>query len=343
MTNEGGIAGVLEDYLGALRDGNRAAALALVRRMLSDGHDVLSVIETVLAPAQLRVGELWVRDAWSVAQEHVATAISEAALTVLAVDRETTAGPEPGAPHVVVSCVEQEWHALPALMVAEHLRAAGVNVSYLGANSSAQHLVRHIHETGPDAVLLSCSLSAFLPLARRQIEAVRETGTPVVVGGSAFDPKRAAVLGANGFAASGPEAGWVVQAVPAAVGPAEPLSHPGADEAYLVFGDREPLADEVERLLLQNLAVGAPAPLMADDESWLRVLDDQMPHVVGSVAGALVTGDSRIVADALDWVEMVLRHRNAPPTVGPALREALHTALHDVPVAANMLAGMQHR
>lgn len=345
MSNEGGWSGVLDDYLRALRDGNRGEALALVRRMRSEGHDVLSVIETVLAPAQLRVGELWVRDAWSVAQEHVATAISEAALTMLAVEREAEAMAPPGAPLVLVSCVEQEWHSLPALMVAEHLRAEGVAVSYLGANSSAQHLVRHIHEVGPDAVLLSCSLTGFLPLARRQIEAVRETGTPVVVGGPAFDRagKRAAVLGATGFAASGGRARAVLRDLPSEVGPASPLTHPGADEAYLVFGDREALADEVERLLLQKLAVRAAAPLIADDESWLRVLDDQMPHLVGSVAGALVTGDSLVLAEALDWAETVLQHRNAPGTVGPALRAALYAALHEVPVAASMLAALQRR
>ena len=125
---------------------------------------MLTLIQRLLAPAQLRVGELWVSDAWSVAQEHAATAISESVLTSLAVERERQARPAADAPTLIVSCVEQEWHALPALMVTEHLRAEGFGVSYLGANSSAQGLVRHVHELGPRAVLLSCSLSAFLPL-----------------------------------------------------------------------------------------------------------------------------------------------------------------------------------
>ncbi len=336
---------VLDGYLSALRRGNRAAALDLVRGLRAEGHDVLAIIKAVLAPAQHRVGELWVQDAWSVAQEHAATAISEAALTMLAVEREAGASAPEGAPLVVVGCVEQEWHALPALMVAEHLRAAGLAVSYLGANSSAQHLVRHIHEVAPRAVLLSCSLSAFLPLARRQIEAVRETGTPVMVGGSAFDAegRRARVLGATAFAASGPEAVSLVPTLPPAVTVAEPLSHPGSDEAYVVFGDREALADEVERLLFHTLGNGETAPVSVTDESWLRVLDDQMPHLVGAVAGALVTGDNRILAEALDWAEVVLEHRRAPAAVGPALRQALYAAMHDVPVAASMLAGLQRR
>ncbi len=330
---------MLDTYLSALESGRRADALGLIRGLRADGHDLLSIMRDVLAPAQLRVGELWVQDRWSVAQEHVATAISESALHMLAVEREAAAAAPPDAPLVLVACVEQEWHALPALMVAEHLRADGLAVSYLGANSSAQHLVRHVHETGARAVLLSCSLSTFLPLARSQIEAVRETGTPVVVGGAAFDPagKRAAALGANGFATSGPEAAAVVRGLPTAVAVAEPLTHPGAEEAYLVFGDRENLADEIERLLFQTLGRVAGTPTSTDDESWLAVLDDQMPHLVGSVAGALVTGDSRIVADALEWADGVLVHRHAPAEVGPALRQAMRSALHDVTVAAQML------
>ncbi|MGZ4438061.1 MAG: cobalamin B12-binding domain-containing protein [Nocardioidaceae bacterium] len=336
---------MLTDFLGALGTGDRTRAFGVVRGLRSEGVDVLTIVTELLAPAQRRVGELWVRDAWSVAQEHAATAISEAALHSLAVerDRELRAGDSPDAPLVIVSCVEQEGHALPALIVAEHLRGAGYAVSYLGANASAQHLVRHIHELGPRAVLLSCSISAFLPLARRQVEAVRETGTPVVVGGSAFDAagKRAQALGATAFAGSGPEAARLIGELPNAVSAAEPLVHPGAEEAYLVFGDREALADEVERLLLTSLAAARVPPVADEGRSWLRVLDDQMPHLVGAMAGALVTGDRQVAADALNWAEVVLLHRGAPPEVGPALRIALHRALHDVPVAAGMLAALQ--
>jgi methanogenic corrinoid protein MtbC1 len=327
----------VEEYLTALRRGDRSAALALVRRLQQRGHDVLDIIHGLLAPAQLRVGELWVADVWSVAQEHAATAISEAVLTTLAMEREQHARPPQDAPSVVVSCVEQEWHALPALMLTEHLRADGFAVSYLGANASAQGLVRHIHDTGPRAVLLSCSLAAFLPLARRQVEAVRESGTPVVVGGSAFDAegRRAAKMGATAFARTATDVAAVLGRLPTAVPPAPPLTHPGAEEAYVVFSDRESLADDVERLMLQALAIESPRVTHAP--GWVRVLDDQLPHLVGSVAGALVCDDPTIVADATGWAEVVLRHRGAPPGTGPALRAALREALQGLPVATRLV------
>ncbi len=252
----------IEEYLAALGRGDRPAAVGQVRRLRDDGHDVVTLVSELLAPAQLRVGELWVADTWSVAREHAATAISESVLTMLALERETTAAVPADAPAVIVSCVEQEWHALPALMVAEHLRADGYAVTFLGANSSAQVLVRHVHDLGPVAALLSCSLSGFLPLARRQVEAVRETGTPVVVGGAAFDAdgRRARTLGATAFARSAAGVGDLVGSLPAAVPPVPPLTHPGAEEAFVVFGDREQLADDVHQRLLRSLPCDTTEP-----------------------------------------------------------------------------------
>jgi MerR family transcriptional regulator, light-induced transcriptional regulator len=330
------------EYLSALKRGDRSAALEQARALRSEGHDLLELILHLIAPAQLRVGELWVSDSWSVAQEHVATAISEAVLTALAVDGPGPTRAAEGAPSVVVSCVEQEWHALPALMVTEQLRASGVAVSYLGANSSTQGLVRHIYDTGPSAVLLSCALSSFLPLTRREIEAVRETGTPVVVGGSAFDAggHRARVLGATAFATGATDVVEVLAGLPTAVPPAPPLTHAGAEEAFVVFADRESLADEASRLVLGSLVGpddGHP------ENGWRRVLDDQLPHLVGSVAGALVSDDPRVVSDALVWGEIVLRNRDAPLGTGAALRDALHEALHELPAATRLLDGVAPR
>jgi methanogenic corrinoid protein MtbC1 len=321
----------VQTYLAALSRGDRTSALGQVRGLRSEGHDVRVLIRHLLAPAQLRVGELWLSDAWSVAQEHAATAISEAVLTSLAVERELSAVARPDAPRVVVSCVEQEWHALPALMVAEHLRAQGFSVSYLGANSSAQGLVRHVHEIGPGAVLLSCSLSTFLPLARRQVEAVRETGTPVVVGGSAFDAAghRARVIGATAFAAGAAGVADLVSSLPTAVPPAPPLMHAGAEEAFVVFGDREAMADEVARAVLDAVS--------PHDPGWVRVLEDQLPDLVGSIAGALVSDDPTVVRDALAWAEIVLVNRRAPAGTGVALRRALADVVRDLPVASRLV------
>lgn len=321
-----------EEYLAALASGDRRAALEVVGRLRAAGMSVLAVMTEVIGPAQYRVGELWAADDWSVAQEHAATAVSESVLAVLATEIAT---PDVGASPVVVACVEQEWHALPARIVAEHIHEAGVPISYLGANASSEHLVRHIHEVAPRAVALSCSLSGSLPRVRRQIEAVRETGTPVIVGGAAFDREgqRARKIGANGFARSGEEAIALLAGLPKAVPPAEPLTHPGAQEALVVHSDRELIAARIRDHVLELHPSDEVQP-----DGWRRALLDHLPHLVGSVAGALVTDDPEVLEESLFWTDDVLAHRGAPADAAQEIRRALAQALRELPVAARLLA-----
>jgi MerR family transcriptional regulator, light-induced transcriptional regulator len=327
----------VEEYLTAVSVGDRAGALELVRRLMGAGSSTLEIIDEVVAPAQTRVGELWATDAWSVAQEHAATAVSEAVLGVLGAD-----GPTPAAfsAPVVVTCVEHEWHALPALIVAEHLRAARVPVSYLGANASAEHLVRHVLEVAPRAVALSCSLSASLPRVRRQIEAVRATGTPVVVGGAAFDleGRRAAVLGATAFASSGADSVHVVDRLPTAVPPAPPLTHPGASEGLAVQADREEITSRLRaRVLPRHPFAEGVEPQVA----WQRSLLDHLPHLVGALAGALVTDDRAVLDDAVTWLDDVMRHRDAPEGTAGNVVDGLRTVMGEHPAATRLLSGLR--
>src|SRR4029453_6545228 len=84
-----------------------------------------------------------------------ATAISERALA--AVSARTSVRPTRG--RVTVACVDGEWPALPVRILGEMLRLDGWRVDFLGANVPGPHLVTHLHQTGPDAVALSCMLA----------------------------------------------------------------------------------------------------------------------------------------------------------------------------------------
>ena len=323
-------------YLDAVSSGDRTAALEVVRRARDSGLTPLDVMSDVVGAAQLRIGELWAADRWSVAQEHAATAVSESVVAVLAAE---IADPAPGGAAVVVSCVEQEWHALPALLVAEHLRADGLPVSYLGANASAEHLVRHVHETAPRAVALSCSLSASLPLVRRQVEAVRATGTPVVVGGSAFDGegRRARAIGATAYARTGRDAVGVVRGLPTAVSPADPLTHEGAVEGQGVYADREDLTAALRARVAEAYPLGDGAELLP---GWQQALTDHLSHLVGSVSAALLTGDRTVVVEGAVWLRSVMDHREAPSGVTERVLGELRRLLAEHPEATRVLAAV---
>ena len=186
-------------YWSAVSAGDGRSALAVALAARDRGVRLEDVLTGLVLAAQLRVGELWAGNEWSVAGEHAATAVSEVVVRRL---NEDLPDPATG-PLYLVACVEREWHALPALVVATGLKSAGLRTLYLGASASRDELVGRILDTGPRLVMLSASLTSSLPRVRRQIEAVRGTGTPVLVGGSAFDAGgvRARRLGATAYAA----------------------------------------------------------------------------------------------------------------------------------------------
>ena len=77
------------------------------------------------------------------------------------------AGPRPTRGRVVVACMDGEWHALPARLVAEVLRFDGWDVTFLGASvpAAAPGLLPAPHD--PRAVALACALPMRLPHALR--------------------------------------------------------------------------------------------------------------------------------------------------------------------------------
>ncbi|MDI5982847.1 cobalamin B12-binding domain-containing protein, partial [Amycolatopsis magusensis] len=121
----------------------------------------------------------WAANRLSVAQEHAATAIND---RVIAAAVHSRPRPRAVLGRVTVACVDGEWHALPARLLAETLRLRGFTVDYLGAQVPVPHLITHLHRTGPDAVALSGSLAPRLPTAHATITACQAAGVPVIAG-----------------------------------------------------------------------------------------------------------------------------------------------------------------
>ncbi|MEU4746239.1 cobalamin-dependent protein, partial [Actinosynnema sp. NPDC023658] len=183
----------------AVVDGDEDRAAEVVLRALAEGIDAETVLLDVIGAVQRRVGAEWAANRLTVAQEHTATAINERVIVRLgaAVDRPARHGGR-----ITVACVDGEWHALPARLLAEVLKLRGFRVDYLGAQVPAPHLITHLHSTDPDAVALSGSLATRLPTAHATITACQSAGVPVVAGGAAFGPdgRYARLLGADVWA-----------------------------------------------------------------------------------------------------------------------------------------------
>ena len=325
----------LDAYWSAVAGVDDRAAYAVAAAARGRGVPLEEVLAGLVVAAQQRVGDLWCRDEWTVAQEHAATAVGEEVVRRLGEQVPDAAA----GPLVTVACVEREWHALPALVVALVLRDRGFRVGYLGASASRDHLVSAILDTGPRVVLLSASLTSSLPRVRRQVEAVRGTGTPVVVGGRAFDPEglRAQRLGATAYAATPAAAVPLLPTLPLLVPPAPPLRHAGALEARSIEAECDAVSHDVLRAARAGLGIDETPAGPPDD--WRVVLATFVPHVVDCLAGALLAQDPRVLGDARTWWTEVLAARCAPPATVPTLVEALAHRLHDHPEAVRLLDG----
>jgi methanogenic corrinoid protein MtbC1 len=325
----------LERYWAAVdaSDDDAAARRALAAR--DRGVPLEEVLTGLVVAAQLRVGELWAGNRWTVAREHAATAVAESVVRRLADDL-----PEPAAgPLYLVACVEREWHALPALVVSTILRAAGHRTLYLGASASRDELVARILDTGPRLVLLSASLTSSLPRVRRHIEAVRGTGTPTLVGGHAFDTGgvRAHRLGATAYALNVAEAAAMFEAMPRHVPEAPPLRHAGALEAREIAAQGDEVARDVMSATDRALGLSGGGEAAVSPDDWRVVLATYVPHVVDSLVGALLTDDPSVLAETRTWLDDVLTRRGGDPATPDTLQRALAARLREYPKALRML------
>jgi methanogenic corrinoid protein MtbC1 len=176
---------VREKYVAAQCRGDRRAALrVVVEEGLERGASVDQLQLEVLQEAQREIGRRWELGAISVAQEHMATAISHVVLAHL-YDRAPAV--RPNGRRILIACVQGELHDFPARLLADGLDLAGFEVRYLGADVPTSDLVREVAETKPDLVGLSVTMVSNLPALRGAVAELRQAhpSVAIAIGGSA--------------------------------------------------------------------------------------------------------------------------------------------------------------
>jgi hypothetical protein len=180
---------------------------------------------------------------------------------------------------------------------------------------------------------VSCSVLGSLPTTRRFIEAGTGAGVPVVVGGPAFgyDDARAVALGASAWAPDAHGAVAVLAGLPAVVPPAGPLPADAvAEQSALDLDHRRLVA------LLRDR--WSPTREVDADSRVLDVADDALHQALHAVAAALLTGDTRPVAETSAWIADLLRTRGADAAAITELASLMTTALRDYPLAGRLVA-----
>ena len=175
-----------EQYLRAQLAGDRREAVRLVveEGLAKRGASVVELQSHVIGAAQDEIGRLWQMNLVTIAQEHMATAISHLSLAAL-FERAKVA--KPVDKKLVIACVEGELHDLPARLVSDLLEIHGFDVRFLGANVPHDDLAAMVREERPALIGLSVTMSFNIPSLREAVSRVRViTDAPIFVGGHAL-------------------------------------------------------------------------------------------------------------------------------------------------------------
>jgi methanogenic corrinoid protein MtbC1 len=211
--------GVLKDeLLDAYRLSDEGAANKTINDALAL-YSLEQVVNDLLFPSLVEVGERWMRNEFTIAQEHFASALVRSRLANLF----HSSPYYPGGPLVLVACAPGELHEIGAQVLALFLRRSGYRVIYLGQNVPQESLLSMIRTLRPALVCCSASRSETAAPLRPLAEAVQQmradTGWAprLAFGGTIFTrhPDLAAKMGADFL---GPDASAAVRQVGALLG-----------------------------------------------------------------------------------------------------------------------------
>ena len=175
-----------EWYCEAVVRGDPALARLVVDHTLTRGASRAEIYLDVLAPSQIRIGELWHEGSLNVAQEHLATTVTMEVMDLLR--REMRPRTALGV-RAVVTPVEGDQHCIGARMIADFLAMDGWEVDFLSYGTPTRDLAEFVRQRGADLLALSSTMPELLPNVIAATDAVRGLGSPgpkILLGGAAL-------------------------------------------------------------------------------------------------------------------------------------------------------------
>jgi 5-methyltetrahydrofolate--homocysteine methyltransferase len=107
--------------------------------------------------------------------------------------------------HIIVGTVKGDLHDIGKNLVTMMVGSSGFEVTDLGVDVAPEEFVKAIKEKNATIVALSALLTTTMPMMRKTIDAIRESGladqVKVMVGGAPVTQAFADEIGADGYAA----------------------------------------------------------------------------------------------------------------------------------------------
>lgn len=174
------------DYLSSLLDGNKYRCLRIAEKLLTEDNHPVDIYTDLLQKSLYRIGQLWEKNRVCVAEEHLASSITEYVMTNLcpAFPRKELNGKK-----AVISTVCKEFHQIGAKMAADIFEINGWDVYFLGANTPCGDLTRIIEQIKPEALALSTTFYLNVLRLMESLDSLcaQNYDMKIYVGGQAFN------------------------------------------------------------------------------------------------------------------------------------------------------------
>jgi 5-methyltetrahydrofolate--homocysteine methyltransferase len=194
---------------------NEQKVKELVREALDQGVLAREILDKGLVPGMDIVGEKMENGDMFIPEVLMSAKAMSAAVEILKPllgDEGLTA-----AGKVVIGTVKGDLHDIGKNLVVLMLESAGFEVYNLGVDIAPEEFARAVQEKGADLLGLSALLTTTMPMMKKTIDAVVESGlrdsVKVIVGGAPVNQKFADEIGADGYASDAGSANKLAKAL----------------------------------------------------------------------------------------------------------------------------------
>jgi methylmalonyl-CoA mutase cobalamin-binding domain/chain len=173
-------------YLDALRSGSGRRADRVVEQSFDQKLTANQIYLDIFQAVAYEIGHLWQRNQFTVAQEHLATAIIERQMAQM----HTYFQPQKVRKRtLVLGSIANELHRVGVHMVADFFEQDGWNVYYLGATTPVEEFVGMAKDVHADLIGISSQMVFHIPQISNVVHELERrgmSGLPVIVGGLPF-------------------------------------------------------------------------------------------------------------------------------------------------------------
>jgi 5-methyltetrahydrofolate--homocysteine methyltransferase len=199
-----------EKIADAIMNGDRNNILSLIETVLSAGSSAQDLVDKIMIPSIVQVGDLYEKKIYFLPQLMAAAETMKKALEFLEPLLKQDAAGNKG--KIILATVQGDIHDIGKNIVALLLRNYGYDVIDMGKDVPAEDIIKKAKDKNPDVIALSALMTTTMVNMKDVIILARAKGIqkPFMVGGAVVTEAYAKSIGAS-FAKDGVEAVRVVE------------------------------------------------------------------------------------------------------------------------------------